>query len=1257
MAALALVFDLIAKDGASPAFNRAAVGADRMAAATARAQASLKSTSASMAALGSRLTRSVTVPLLGIAGVSAKLATDFNTSMTRIQTQAGASAKDVKTLSAQVLNLSKSAQQGPVDLANALYHLKSVGMANVPAMKALGVASKLAAVGGADLEDTTNALAGAWRTGIQGAKSFRNAAAEVNAIIGSGNMTMEQFTEGISTGVLPAAKTFGLTLKDVGAAMALFTDEGVPANAAMTRFRMSVSLLGAPTAAAAKQLATIGLSSTQLAKDMRSRPNGLLVAMTDLKSHLDGLSKVDQAQLLSRAFGGGRSSATIMSMINNLDVLAQKYQQNTRLFNTFGASVRAQAATPAAQFHKAIAGLETAGVQLGNAVLPDIVKLVHGITDLATWFNNLNPSVKRFIVVFGGIAALAGPLLSITARIARLVSLFASGISTVVRFAGGMRQAEMSMSSMGSASYAAGNRVGGFFSTYGKGLGIIGATVGVAALAGKAITDITDADTDQAFASLAASWKSLNTAIVNATGNLKSVSVQWANANIQSSGLADKAALAGISINDMSKAIRGNDAQFANLIARWKASGAPSQTTLFTLASMHEQYKKLAPTIAATGKAVGQTDHAYDGAAAAAANAEGKTKGLNTTTHNLGMTFNNTILSVKGLSKALDNLGGKQLNTDQANIAMRQGIDAMAQSWDKSSNAIIGNSKAALNNRSILDQQVANIKAYAQSVDHGANATLNVNNALKTGKTLLRNMASQLHVGDTQWHQYIQTIHLTPSDITTTLHVKAAEAKKALRATLQMFDSLHDKTLHIYVNRSNQGGSSRQTHAGYATGGSPANGWFWSGERGPELNYKQGPNLRIFPAGQSKGIAAMMGMKVPGYANGTPGITTTTVGGDKKWVFRGTKYASLTAAENAQHSWEQQQAKKSRELAQSAVSAARSTLSGIATSGSSFNFAAFERQLIKATSQIMTARIEGANEKTLLKMNEHLAKIEKQGDRAEKRLGRQLTGKDTTRLLNSTGSVSQESSAFAALMADAKEAGLLGQNAVVGGHTLGISLGDLLKQQNKSLAYEINQRSHLQSKLAAVQSKFKDLVNSTKSAAAGYFDITSAASPSGKVTGTGIEAQQRQAVAQIRQWAHGLDQLRARGLNTAYWRQLASNPSSLPQIKALLSLPSLKMVNRQESEILRIGRGVGTREGNNLYGATERNLRSQIRHEDRDIKNLAKAMSTELKNAVDREVKAIERRKVELVLTQGGKPLAKAVNEGNNKNKRQQGNR
>src|SRR5690242_21404086 len=179
-------------------------------------------------------------------------------------------------------------------------------MDNVDAMKALKTSSDLAALGGADLEATTNALAGAWRSGIKGATDFTQAAATVNAIIGAGNMRMEDFVSAIGTGVLPSAKSFGLSLTQVGSALALMTDEGVDAASAATRLRMSFSLLGAPSGKAEDELKAIKLTGTDLATAMRG-PQGLIGAIGLLKQHLDasGLSAVKQSQLLSRAFGGG----------------------------------------------------------------------------------------------------------------------------------------------------------------------------------------------------------------------------------------------------------------------------------------------------------------------------------------------------------------------------------------------------------------------------------------------------------------------------------------------------------------------------------------------------------------------------------------------------------------------------------------------------------------------------------------------------------------------------------------------------------------------------------------------------------------------------------------------------------------------------------------------------------------------------------------------------------------------------------------
>lgn len=413
MPARDVIFRIIGEDAASPAFNKAAASAEGAAARMSRS-------SEKMAAAGRKLTMGVSLPLIAIGAASIHVATEFNSAMTRIQTQAGGSAKDVKTLSREVLNL-KSAQQGPVDLADSLYHLKSVGMSNVQAMKALRQSSDLAAVGHANLEDTTNALAGAWRTGIVGAKSFHQAVQTLNAGIGAGNMSMTDLVGALGTGILPTAKTFGLTLKDVVSSLALFTDEGVPADAAATRLRMSMSLLGAPSAIAEKHLKTIGLTGLKLANDMR-KPNGMIVAIGDLKKHLDesGLSASKQSMLLSHAFGGGRSSSAILSMLNNYDVLQKKQAQVTRGMAKYNADVKAQAATPEAQFKTQIANLERAGVILGTQLLPAAASTAHEITGLVQDFTNLSPATRGWLIDAAKVAIVVGPAVAILGRLGTL---------------------------------------------------------------------------------------------------------------------------------------------------------------------------------------------------------------------------------------------------------------------------------------------------------------------------------------------------------------------------------------------------------------------------------------------------------------------------------------------------------------------------------------------------------------------------------------------------------------------------------------------------------------------------------------------------------------------------------------------------------------------------------------------------------------------------------------------------------------------
>ncbi|BBA99282.1 hypothetical protein RVR_5831 [Actinacidiphila reveromycinica] len=383
-------YDVIAKDSASKVF-------DKIGKQAGKTDGILGKAAKSAAKYGAVMGGAVAAGLV----VAADKAVAFQTEMTKISTQAGGTTKDVGVLSKQVLQLGKYSEQGPQQLADSMYHLKSIGLDNVAAMKDLKVASDLAAVGGSNLEDTTNALGGAWRSGIKGAETFSKSAATVNAVIGAGNMRMEDFVSAIGTGILPSAKSFGLSLKSVGSALALMTDEGIPAVDAATRLRMSISLLGAPSGKAEDQLKKIGLTGTDLAKEMRS-PAGLVGAIGLLKTKLDasGLSAVQQSQVISRAFGGGRSSSGILTLLNNYDVLVQKQAQITKSMAKFPSAVAQQRKTVQAQMDLIKSNLDVTAIEIGDKVLPAASKAVVYLNKTALpTIGKVSLSLERMIPV------------------------------------------------------------------------------------------------------------------------------------------------------------------------------------------------------------------------------------------------------------------------------------------------------------------------------------------------------------------------------------------------------------------------------------------------------------------------------------------------------------------------------------------------------------------------------------------------------------------------------------------------------------------------------------------------------------------------------------------------------------------------------------------------------------------------------------------------------------------------------------------
>jgi hypothetical protein len=275
----------------------------------------------------------------------------------------------------------------------------------------------------------------------------------LNAIVGSGNMTMEDFVSSISK-LMPSAGAFGVSAQSVGAAMDYMTSQGYSSTQAATALRMSIAMMAAPTKASASILADLGLtavqtgdmtsamtqalaasgvSQTQLASDMK-QPDGLEVALADLKQHMDdaGVSSTEAAAIIARAFGGGRTGAAIIDLYNNLAGVQQKFGDIGQATGNWSSDLATQMGTNSQHILDFQGTVDAMRIDLGDIFAPmadSAVKAFQGtlmvvgpaaitwikddavpaIDDFGTFFeDNLVPAVESAGTALLGIAQVGG---------------------------------------------------------------------------------------------------------------------------------------------------------------------------------------------------------------------------------------------------------------------------------------------------------------------------------------------------------------------------------------------------------------------------------------------------------------------------------------------------------------------------------------------------------------------------------------------------------------------------------------------------------------------------------------------------------------------------------------------------------------------------------------------------------------------------------------------------------------------------------
>jgi phage-related protein len=270
----------------------------------------LASVGGSMIAVGENMSKYVTLPLVAAAAASVKMAGDFQASMTRLVTSAGESESNLKSVSAGVLQIANATGTSTTQLAQAMYMIESGGQHGAAGLEVLKAAAQGAKTENADLATVADAVTSAMTDYHLPASQAADVTSKLVAATGQGKTTFQDLA-GAMSALLPKASAAGISLNEILGDLASMTLHGISAQQAAENMADAISHLQSPTQAMSKEMAALGLNSTQLSQSL---------GKTGLSGTIQEISKAIQSDM------GPGSTAVILNMENALKGLPQSVQ-------------------------------------------------------------------------------------------------------------------------------------------------------------------------------------------------------------------------------------------------------------------------------------------------------------------------------------------------------------------------------------------------------------------------------------------------------------------------------------------------------------------------------------------------------------------------------------------------------------------------------------------------------------------------------------------------------------------------------------------------------------------------------------------------------------------------------------------------------------------------------------------------------------------------------------------------------------------
>lgn len=250
-----------------------------------------------------------------IAVASVKMAGDFQSAAQHLVTDAGESQKALGMIEKGMLAVGQQTGTSSKDIVNGMYHIESAGFHGAAGLSVLRVAAEGAKVGNADLDTVSKTLSGTVRsyygdqlTAGEATKRSTQVMNELVAITGTGDLRMQDLASSLGN-VTPVAAAAGLSLAQVGGAIATMTAQNMTAQQATQDLANLIRNLSAPNNVAKNEMAQFGLNSNTVSEQLGKRGlTGTVALLTEAITSRMGPA----GMVLFNAFNQSQGAATDM---------------------------------------------------------------------------------------------------------------------------------------------------------------------------------------------------------------------------------------------------------------------------------------------------------------------------------------------------------------------------------------------------------------------------------------------------------------------------------------------------------------------------------------------------------------------------------------------------------------------------------------------------------------------------------------------------------------------------------------------------------------------------------------------------------------------------------------------------------------------------------------------------------------------------------------------------------------------------------